>query len=84
MAKRKPLFANRNWRLVYDDPPAIVDVAKRRTQFMLLSLHIIDYDLERLVTSAYLQGVNDTATVAFKNGFVPPQTAAFLEIGAGI
>jgi hypothetical protein len=54
------------------DPEYIVNMARRRCAFMLKSLNMIDYDLTRLVVSAYLQGVHDAGVVSFNNGFVPP------------
>jgi hypothetical protein len=73
----------RNWKLSTDDPPAMIAVAKRRTQFMLLEFRAIDFDLQRLVVSAYLQGVRDAATAAFGVGFVPPG-CEFIDRGEGI
>jgi hypothetical protein len=78
-----PRITNRSWRVAFDDPPSMVRVAQQRTRFMLIEFRAIDFDLHRLVVSAYLQGVRDTALVAFNQGFVPPG-CEFIDRGDGI
>lgn len=73
----------KTWKYVSDDPPEILEIARKRTQFMLFNMAAIDFDLSRLLVSAYMQGVYDTAIVAFKNGFVPPG-CDFTDAGEGI
>jgi hypothetical protein len=68
---------------VFDDPPSMVRVAEQRTRSMLIEFRAINFDLHRLVVSAYLQGVNDAAQVAFNQGFVPPG-CEFIDRGEGI
>lgn len=70
------------WWRADELPQSMIRLAERRCQFMLESLSMLDFDLKRLVVSAYLQGINDAAAVAFKNGFVPEEM--FKDLGAGI
>lgn len=63
MAKR------RKYRSPYDcldneTPEYATTLAGRRTAFMLEHMRLLDFDLRRLLISAYLQGVNDTVQVA--------------------
>ena len=71
MARGSKVKSGRGWGMV-SDPPSAVRLAKSRCKFMLENLHMIDYDLKRLVISAYLQGATDMAEAAFRNGFIPP------------
>jgi hypothetical protein len=41
--------------------PEAIEVARKRTRNLLLSWHLMDHDITILLTSAYLQGVRDTA-----------------------
>jgi hypothetical protein len=82
---RKPM-GRVEFHMTTDDPPTMLKMAENRCRFMLHNLRMIDFDLMRLIVSAYMQGVVDTAQVAFQNGFIPPgyKPELFIDAGEGI
>lgn len=74
------------FHMVHDDPPAMLRLAENRCRFMLHNLRMIDFDLTRLIVSAYMQGIHDMGQVVLKRGFIPPgyESEPFIDAGDGI
>lgn len=53
--------------MAYDLPPEMIDLARRRTEFLFRLMTYGDQPMRMILTSAYMQGMNDMFQVLEKS-----------------